>query len=216
MSGRPLTSKDSGKRARPERRAKTTREASGPERKRLVDTEGPDPHTPLESVVFKVGQVVGSHGRGGTLKVRIFSDEPEHLLAIDAFTLGNEIKPRTVTGSQLHAGQLLLTLEGIETPEDAAHVVNLPVRLPAAKLPPLAPGEYFIYQLLGLTVETEEGAPLGTVTDIIETGANDVLVVDPGNGAADLLLPMIPAVILDIDPTGGSIIARPLAFYGDP
>lgn len=216
MCGPPLTSKDSPKRTRSERRAKTAKNASKPERKLLVDTEGPDPHTPLEFVVFKVGQVVGSHGRGGTLKVRIYSDDPEHLLTIDAFTLGNEPKPRAVTGSQLHAGQLLLSLDGITTPEDAAPFVNLPVTIPAAKLPPLAPGDYFIYQLLGLKVATEEGMPLGVVTDIIETGANDVLVVDPGTGAADLLLPMIPTVILDIDPAGGRIVARPLTFYGDP
>jgi 16S rRNA processing protein RimM len=120
-----------------------------------------------------------------------------------------------VIAAQLHAGQLLLALDGITTPEQATAFTGQPVRLPAAALRPLEAGEYFVYQLLGLVVEAERGERIGTVTDLIETGANDVLVVTPGDGTPDLLLPMIPAVILDVDPVGGRLIARRLEYYGD-
>lgn len=215
MCERLLTSKDSASRSNRTRGPKQGADQRPPERKRLADSDGPDPNTPPEAVTFSVGQVVGSHGLEGTLKVRIFSDDPEHLLSVDAFTLGNEPRPRPVLSSQLHAGQLLITLEGISTPEDALRFSNVPVRLPAEMLRPLAPDEFFIYQILGLAVRTEEGNLLGSVTDLIETGANDVLVVSPDDGGPDLLLPMIADVIVKVDPTGGTIVARTLQYYGE-
>lgn len=170
---------------------------------------------PPESVVFTVGEVVGTHGLEGTLKVRLFSDDPEHLLTLDAFSLGEEPTSRSVIVAQLHAGQLLLTLRGIDTPEAASGFMRQPVRVPASHLRPLAPDEFFLYQLLGLSVATESGERIGTVTDLLQTGANDVLVVSPDDGSPDLLLPMIPAVVLNVDPTGGTILVRPQDYFGD-
>lgn len=215
MSGRRLTSKDNNKPPRLPRRRKSASFPPQPDRKRLVDSDGPDPHIPPEYVIFTVGVVSGTHGREGTLKVRIFSDDPEHLLTAESFSLGDDPRPRTVVASQLHAGQLLVSLDGITTPEDARRFLNLAVRLPAAQLRPLAPGDYFLYQLLGLSVVTKNGEHIGTVTDFIETGANDVLVVSPMEDGVDTLLPMIPDVVLEIDPAGGTILAKLPKFYGE-
>ena len=162
-----------------------------------------------------MGAVAGTHGKDGTLKVRIYSNDPEHLLSVDAFRLGDEAHSRSVSASQLHAGQLLLTLDGITNPEDASRFLGVPVRLGAQELRPLEPNEFFIYQLLGLGVETDDGERIGTVTDLIETGANDVLVVTPREGGSDILLPLIPTVVLDVDPANGVVVARPLRYYGD-
>jgi 16S rRNA processing protein RimM len=69
--------------------------------------------------------------------------------------------------------------------------------------------------LIGLRVEDESGGELGTVTDLLATGANDVVVITPAAGGPDLLLPNIPEVIVEINPADGRMVARPPAYYGD-
>ena len=68
---------------------------------------------------------------------------------------------------------------------------------------PLEEGEYYIADLIGLSVETEDGEHLGELTDVIETGANDVYVVDKADG--QILIPAIKDCILDVDIVGGSM-----------
>ena len=79
----------------------------------------------------------------------------------------------------------------------------------------LAPGEFFLYQLVGLDVRDESGAELGIVTDVLETGANDVFVISPAGGGPDLLIPHVPEVVLDIVPSEGRMVIRPPLYYGE-
>lgn len=160
-----------------------------------------------------IGVVAGTHGLGGEIKVRLISDDIEYIMALERMIIGDDSRPWTVEGARMHAGYLLLSLERVTTPEEAAKLRGQSVRAPASALRPLAPGEFFIYQLLGLHVVTEDGETVGTVTDLIETGANDVLVITPPGGGDDLLLPMIPSVVTEIDPAAGKIVARPLEYY---
>lgn len=160
-----------------------------------------------------IGVVVGTHGLGGEIKVRLISDDLEYVMALERVFIGDDSRPWAVQGARMHAGHLLLSLERVTTPEEAATLRGQAVRAPANALRPLAPGEFFIYQLLGLHVMTEHGETLGTVTDLIKTGANDILVITPPRGGDDFLLPMIPSVVIEIDPTAGRIVARPLEYY---
>ncbi len=80
---------------------------------------------------------------------------------------------------------------------------------------PLPPGEYRLYQLVGLEAVTETGESLGRVTDILETGANDVFVVTPAGGGQDLLLPYHEDVIREIRPEEGRMTVRPLRYYDE-
>ena len=77
------------------------------------------------------------------------------------------------------------------------------LRVPGSALAALDEGEYYLFQLMGLAVVTEEGRDLGPVKDILETGANDVYIVDTPTG--ELLLPAIPDVIKDVDLSAGRI-----------
>lgn len=181
---------------------------------RLAETAGPDPATPLEQVRLVVGVVAGAHGVRGELKVRSTSDDPERLTsgAINQIYLGDDPAAYRVLGARFHAGHLLIRLEGIETPEAATAHRTRQVRISGADARPPEPGEYFLYQVIGLNVVDEAGQPLGFVADIMETGANDVFVVVPPGGGADLLLPNHPDVILDICPTDGTMTVRPLIY----
>ena len=75
---------------------------------------------------------------------------------------------------------------------------NTWVYVPTADRPELPEGEFYHHQLLGINVVTDDGYELGVVTDIVETGANDVYVVRDSDGK-DVLLPAIPPVILDVN-----------------
>jgi 16S rRNA processing protein RimM len=182
---------------------------------RLSDTAGPDPGVPIERVRLTIGTILAPHGVRGEFKVRLQTDDPAHLLTIKRLYLGDETKARTVLGARLHAGNALIRLQGISTPETVERLRGTPLRIRGTDARPLATDEYFLYQVMGLAVFDETGTRLGQVTDLIETGANDVLVITPDDGGTDILLPSHPDVILAMDPAAGRIVVRPLTYYGE-
>jgi 16S rRNA processing protein RimM len=92
----------------------------------------------------------------------------------------------------------LITLEGFTSPEAVGQLRNQVVYVKSIDRPPLAEGEYYHHQLIGLNVVTAAGEMIGTVRQILETGASDVLVVIPETGS-EVLIPMAGAFINDID-----------------
>jgi 16S rRNA processing protein RimM len=162
-----------------------------------------------------VGAILAPHGVRGEFKLRLHTDAPQHLLTVKRLYLGDEQTPRTVLGARLHAGNALLRLQGISSPETVKQFVGKQLRISGLDARPLAADEYFLYQVIGLDVLDEAGNRLGKVTDLIETGANDVLVITPDDGGADILLPSHPDVILAMEPAAGRIVARPLEYYGE-
>jgi 16S rRNA processing protein RimM len=97
-----------------------------------------------------------------------------------------------------HARGLLITFEGVDTPESAGTLRNEPVWVLAADRPPLPDGQYYHHQLLGCTVVDEQGGSIGTLSEILVTGANDVYIIRTAMGR-ELLLPAIAGVVLHID-----------------
>jgi 16S rRNA processing protein RimM len=182
---------------------------------RLSDTAGPAPSAPPERVRLTIGTILAPHGVRGEFKVRLQTDDPEHLLTIKRLYLGDETTPRTVLGARLHAGNALIRLQGISTPETVERFRGTPLRIRGADARPLAANEYFLYQMIGLEVFDESGNRLGQVTDLMETGANHVLVIAPDDGGTDILLPSHPDVIVTMDPAAGRIVVRPLTYYGE-
>jgi 16S rRNA processing protein RimM len=108
-----------------------------------------------------------------------------------------------------------MRLSGISTPEEGRTFRGQPLRMAGTDAKPLPPGEFRLYQLVGLTALNEDGHPLGRVTDVLETGAHDVFVVTPEGGGSELLLPYHPDVILDIRPEQGQMIVRPLRYWDE-
>jgi 16S rRNA processing protein RimM len=151
----------------------------------------------------------------GEFKVRLQTDDPEHLLTLKRIYLGDEAVPRTVLGTRLHAGNALMRVQGISSPDTVERLRGTPLRIRGTEARPLAANEYFLYQVIGLEAVDESGAHLGRVTDVMETGANDVLVITPEDGGADLLLPSHPDVVMEMDPAAGRIIVRPLRYFGE-
>jgi 16S rRNA processing protein RimM len=170
---------------------------------------------PPERVRLTVGTILAPHGVRGEFKVRLQTDDPEHLLTLKRIYLGDEAAPRSVLGARLHAGNALMRLQGISSPDTVERLRGTPLRIRGADARPLAANEYFLYQVIGLEAFDESGHHLGRVADVMETGANDVLVIAPEDGGADLLLPSHPDVVMEMDPGAGRIVVRLLEYYGE-
>ncbi|MCC6314337.1 MAG: 16S rRNA processing protein RimM [Thermomicrobiales bacterium] len=178
----------------------------------MIDTAGPEPAARVEQVRLVVGVIVGAFGVHGEAKLRLTTDDPEHLKTIRRIWIGDEPRPRKLLAMRFHAGQALVRISGVTTPEQVDALRGEPVRIAGADARPPEPGEYFLYQLIGLRAENEAGVPLGVLTDVMETGAHDVFVITPEGGGPDLLLPNHPQYVLDVQPEAGRIVVRPIEY----
>ena len=118
-----------------------------------------------------------------------------------------KLAPLTVQSVRQKPPYMLIHFAEITGILEASRYRNQFVFVPVASLPPLPPGEYYFHQLIGLEAVDDSGARLGTLTDILETGANDVYVIDLEDGMRKLIAD-IPDNILKIDIDAGQIVIR--------
>lgn len=159
-----------------------------------------------------LGEVLRPHGVRGELRLRILTDYPERIGQLKTVYLGVDAddpkpKPYHVEAMRMNREYGLLKLREISDRDQADRLRQLFVMVPLADAVPLDEGEFYLYQLIGLTVKLEDGDTLGTLTDVIETGANDVYVIDsPQYG--EVLIPAIDDTILKTDVGAGELIVR--------
>jgi len=165
-------------------------------------TPTPTPTAIVARIVL--GEVVGAHGLKGELRVRVAGDSPQALLTADAVWLGRRPedpearRKEVLEGGFARAGEVRLRLAGIERRDAVQPLVGLLVMAPPEALDPLPDGEFYWYQLIGCRVESEMGLHLGTVREIWETGAHDVLLVEDDEGLRRLL-PTASALMTEVD-----------------
>jgi 16S rRNA processing protein RimM len=112
--------------------------------------------------------------------------------------VGDKKQPLKITRRRPHNDGIILGFEGISNAEAATKYRGETVYVRAEDRPELPEGEYYHHQIIGLKVVDEAGVDLGVVTEIIETGANDVYVVTDAAGR-EILLPALKEVLLDIN-----------------
>lgn len=152
-----------------------------------------------EPVYLVVGLLRRPHGVRGEIMTEIITDFPERLKAGETFYIGDEHIPVTVRSSRPHKKGILLSFENIHDRDEIAAYRSNYLYVDLNDWPPLPEGEFYDFELVGLEVVVEEsGEVLGKLTDILETGANDVYVVTTESGQ-ELLLPAIPEVVLDVN-----------------
>jgi 16S rRNA processing protein RimM len=143
-----------------------------------------------------MGKVVGAQGILGWVKVQTFTEYLDSLLDYDTWYVGNEQewRPLEVLEANVHGGRVLIAkLQGIPDRTAAEKYKGLLIAVPRADLPEKEEGEYYWSDLIGLTVENLAGEVFGMVDSLLETGANDVLVVKGESG--EKLIPFIDSVI---------------------
>ena len=152
-----------------------------------------------------VGLVLGVHGSQGQVRVRVHSDDPHRFDPGQTLYWGDT--PLRITETLVRPpNRLILRFEGINSPAAARALAGQWLTVPQAEVDDLPEGEYFHFQLIGLRVVTVEEEALGEVSEIIETGSNDVYVV---NGpAGQVLIPAIASVVQGVDLEQGIMMVR--------
>jgi len=159
-----------------------------------------------------IGEVLRPHGVQGELRIRILTDYPERIAELPTVYLGADVespnlKPYPVAGMRMHQNYGLLRLKGIDNRDKADRLRGQLIMVDIDHAVPLEEGEFYLYELLGLEVRTEEGETLGTISEVIETGANDVYVVDsPRYG--EVLIPVTEETVLETNIAAGIVIVR--------
>ena len=141
------------------------------------------------------GQIVATHGLSGSVRVRVLSDVPHRFDVGQMLSVGLS-RYRIESTQPIRSGQLLLVFQGFHTRIDARSLVGQYITVPVTESPQLPEGEYFHYQLMGLRVVTEDNEELGTISDILETGSNDVYVVT--GAGSEILIPGLADVVKGI------------------
>lgn len=152
---------------------------------------------------INVGRVIRVHGLDGHLRVKVLSDVP------DRFQPGNVVyideSPFTIVFFGIFRGdQILLAFQGVKNRNAAQRLVEKWITVPTEAVPALPEGEWFHFQLLGLRVITGEGEELGEITEILETGSNDVYVVS--QEGTQILIPAIESVIREVRLDEGTML----------
>jgi 16S rRNA processing protein RimM len=174
-------------------------------------TQPPQPTPPAADELLLIGRFVTTHGLRGQLKMSAVTAQIEHLQKkIKTIYVGNKHRAYSLKAVAVHKpGVLIVTLEGITSQSAAEDLRSAEVFILEREAAPLAADEYFTHQLFGLVVVTDTGEELGKVREVIETGANDVLVVAKPAGG-EVLIPMIRDVVVDLNITDGRITIHPL------
>ena len=148
---------------------------------------------------LEIGQIVNTFGIKGEVKVVPFTDDINRFDDLEKVYVKTkkESKLYKVENVRYHKNMVLLKFEGINNPEDAELLKNSFLEVDREDAIPLEEGTYFIVDLIGLDVYTDDGKILGKVEDIYNTGANDIYVVKDELGK-QILLPGIDDVIKEV------------------
>jgi len=168
--------------------------------------------SPTSDNTILIGQIVTAFGVRGQVKMKAMTAQIDHLRRrIRTLYLGPKLQEYALKGLIEHKpGLLILTLANVTTREQAEELRGQDVAILESQAAPLEEGEYFIHQLYGLMVVTNQGEEIGKVREVLETGANEVLVVTRP-GKPDGLIPMIHDVVQELDPASGRIVIHPIA-----
>jgi 16S rRNA processing protein RimM len=155
-----------------------------------------------------LGRIVGLFGTQGWVKVYSYTRPPESILQYDPWLIRSEGEWRNhrLKGGRRQGKGLVAHLEQCPTREEANRLIGADIAVPLERLPALPEGEYYWVQLEGLQVVNLENVTLGVVSHLLETGANDVMVVVPqvslpGEGAQanPRLIPYVAEVVREVD-----------------
>lgn len=150
--------------------------------------------------LLKVGVITTTHGVRGEVKVYPTTDEPERFLDLEYVLLdtGKELRRLDIKNVRFFKNLVILKFDGIDNINDIEKYKGKRLLVDREHAVKLKKDEYFIADMIGMHVFTEDGAEFGTLRDVLETGANDVYIIDTTDGK-EVLVPAIKQCILNVD-----------------
>lgn len=155
-----------------------------------------------------IGKIVAPFGLRGEVKMLTLTDFPER------FSVGREVlvrqadgelRPFRISESRPYKDGMIMAFEGISSKFAAEELRGMQIVISEDEVGTLSEGSYYLFQLLGLAVITEDGRELGVIEDVLQSGANDVYVTDAG-----ILIPGIRDVVKKIDLEGKQMVIWPM------
>ncbi len=154
-----------------------------------------------------IGKVRRPHGIRGVLRIGIMTDDPHRFRLLREIYLSRNDHDRkrfAIINVGIVPDAILLTLEGIDSRDDAESWRDAWVEITGDQIMPLEEGQHYLFEILGLQVQTEEGEILGTVVDILRNPAHDVYVIKQDE--REFMVPAVPEFIRQIDSESGIMI----------
>ncbi len=162
-----------------------------------------------------IGEISGPQGRRGEIRVYPHTEFPERFHAMNSVRIFQRDKETLVgcygvESSRNHRKGIVLKLEGVDDIQAAEQLQGLLIQVRPSELKPLPEGRHYIFELIGLDVVTTEGDHLGTIEDVLQTGANDVYLVTPldRKRTEPILIPVIEDVVLDVNVSKGHVLIQ--------
>lgn len=155
---------------------------------------------------FQVGIITSTHGVRGEVKVFPTTDDARRFKRLKEVIVdtGKEQITMEIEGVKFFKQFVLLKFKGIDNINDVEKYRKSSLLVPRKNAVRLSRDEYFVADLIGLRVRDEDGREIGVLRDVMETGANDVYVIDLDDGR-ELLLPAIRQCVLEVDVEAGFI-----------
>jgi len=155
-----------------------------------------------------VAEVLGAYGVGGAVWVRPLTGARDRARTLsEVLLLRDDVsRPARVGSAREVEGRWLVTFEGVSTREEAQRLRGFLVAVAPSSSPPLPEGEWYVRELVGREVRTDAGGSLGTVSDVIRTGANDCWEIQGPEG--ELLFPALRDLVISIPKGTGPITVR--------
>ena len=153
-----------------------------------------------------LGRITGAFGVRGWVKVFSYTEPREALLDYGGWLLGRNgnWQPADVAEGQRHGKTVIVRLSGVDDRDQAEALRGTEIAVPRDALPALDKDRYYWSDLQGLRVVNKDGVELGRIDYMLETGADDVMVV---NGEQEVLIPFaVPRVVLDVDLQEGQVV----------
>jgi 16S rRNA processing protein RimM len=164
-------------------------------------------HVPTGYVA--VGLIIGAHSLRGELKVEPHTDFPERFAPGAVVFMGLDLEPLVIAASRPHKAVILIRVDTVTDRTQAEALAGQWLFIKESDTAVLDDDTYFIHDIIGVTVVTGEGKRLGVVTDVLQTGANDVYVIAADDDPArEILIPAIAEVIQSVDLETGVILVN--------
>lgn len=159
--------------------------------------------------LLQVGVITQTHGVHGEVKVFPTTDDPERFLDLEYVFLdtGREKKKLFIQSVKFFKQFVILKFKGINNINDIEQYKRCPLLVDRENAVELEEDEYFIADMIGMNVLTEDGELFGTLKDVIETGANDVYIIN-SKKHGEVLIPAIKECILDVNVKEGRMLVH--------
>ena len=163
----------------------------------------------MKQEYFEIGQIVNTFGIKGIVKVNAYTDDPLEFANLKTILIekNKKLLEFEIEEAKLHKNQVLLKIKGIDDINEAEKYRGCFIKIPREKAKKLPKDTYFIADLIGLNVFTEDGKLLGYLEDIYNAGSSDIYVVKTELGK-QVLLPSIKEVIKQVDLENEKIIVH--------